>query len=343
MKERDLSIDFLRGLAIFTMIAANMAAYNYNEPHDFLFRLYGSFAAPTFIFISGLLIPLNLLKSKRPFHYFFQRGTLTILVAAILDVFAWHVLPFSSFDVLYVIGLSIILNYIIFQINLWFHLSIALIFILVSPIAQNIFGYNNSPFEIMISDDNLLQTWIEGPFIRNFLIEGWFPIFPWLGISFMGSFCGRFFYKSGAKNRERLFSYFGGILLTIGGSFWLLTNPKLITRSGYSELFYPPTLPYLITYLGLILFILGSHKFLLPKFMKQILAVFGQSSLLMYILHSFLIAYFFSVNFEPCSFIKFIQLYLVHAFILWWIAKFIQAMRPNLKNYPFIIRYLTGT
>ena len=50
---RDKTIDILRGLAIFTMIAANISPYVLIEPHPFWFRLYGSFAAPLFILISG--------------------------------------------------------------------------------------------------------------------------------------------------------------------------------------------------------------------------------------------------------------------------------------------------
>lgn len=49
MVMRDKTIDILRGLAIFTMIAANISPYVLIEPHPFWFRLYGSFAAPLFI------------------------------------------------------------------------------------------------------------------------------------------------------------------------------------------------------------------------------------------------------------------------------------------------------
>ncbi len=48
MVTRDKKIDILRGLAIFTMIAANISPYVLIEPHPFWFRLYGSFAAPLF-------------------------------------------------------------------------------------------------------------------------------------------------------------------------------------------------------------------------------------------------------------------------------------------------------
>ena len=47
--DRDIAIDIVRGLAIFTMVAANMAAYVLAEPHPFGLRLYGTFAAPLFL------------------------------------------------------------------------------------------------------------------------------------------------------------------------------------------------------------------------------------------------------------------------------------------------------
>ena len=56
---RDSTVDALRGLAIATMVAANLASLVLPEPHPFWFRLYGSFAAPTFILLSGMMVSLT--------------------------------------------------------------------------------------------------------------------------------------------------------------------------------------------------------------------------------------------------------------------------------------------
>ena len=53
---RDLSVDVLRGLAIVTMVAANLAAEMLRQPHPFWLRAYGSFAAPTFVVVAGMMV-----------------------------------------------------------------------------------------------------------------------------------------------------------------------------------------------------------------------------------------------------------------------------------------------
>src|SRR5260370_22227198 len=52
---RDVTIDVLRGLAIVTMVAANLAASALAKPHPFWFRLYGSFATPPVVRFAGAI------------------------------------------------------------------------------------------------------------------------------------------------------------------------------------------------------------------------------------------------------------------------------------------------
>ena len=88
--DRDHVIDVLRGLAIFTMVAANMAASVLAPPHPFWFRLYGSFAAPLFIFISGMMIAIVAAKRAHGLKYYFARGVMVILCGVFVDVFIWR-------------------------------------------------------------------------------------------------------------------------------------------------------------------------------------------------------------------------------------------------------------
>ncbi|MBI4356841.1 MAG: DUF1624 domain-containing protein [Gammaproteobacteria bacterium] len=74
MYTRDDHIDILRGIAIFTMVAANWAALILAEPHPFWLRAYGSIAAPLFVFIAGMMVALTEKKHHRTFKYFTHRG-----------------------------------------------------------------------------------------------------------------------------------------------------------------------------------------------------------------------------------------------------------------------------
>ena len=59
MKQRSHAVDALRGAAIVTMFAANLAGPCLRPPHPMWLRVYGSFAAPAFVFLAGLMTTLG--------------------------------------------------------------------------------------------------------------------------------------------------------------------------------------------------------------------------------------------------------------------------------------------
>src|SRR5215471_9562416 len=81
---RDVTIDVLRGLAIFLMVAANLAASSLEEPHPLWFRLYGSFAAPLFVLVSGMMVAYSTLRKGYGLRHFLARGAVVILIAVLL-------------------------------------------------------------------------------------------------------------------------------------------------------------------------------------------------------------------------------------------------------------------
>jgi uncharacterized membrane protein YeiB len=53
-RNRDSSIDILRGIAILTMVAANLSAACLEQPPPLAFRFYGTFAAPLFMILADI-------------------------------------------------------------------------------------------------------------------------------------------------------------------------------------------------------------------------------------------------------------------------------------------------
>src|SRR4051812_37681601 len=106
MEKRDFSVDILRGVAITTMVAANAAPGLLIEPHPMYFRLYGTFAAAIFTFLSGVMVSLGEASKNYGFNHYLLRGFLILMVGCLLDIIVWQKLPFISFDILYLIGLS---------------------------------------------------------------------------------------------------------------------------------------------------------------------------------------------------------------------------------------------
>ena len=133
----------------------------------------------------------------------------------------------------------------------------------------------------------------------------------------------------------------GLILLLIGIFTWAVYRPELFIREGYSELFYPPTVYYMMTYLGLILILLPLAFKTQQNKLLTWLSVYGRSSLLVYILHTvFIIIVFYQI--EPVSFVPFVGLYLCHAAVLWLICFGVQHFKKN-RKFPFFLNFILGS
>jgi len=374
MKQRDVSIDVLRGIAIFTMIAANMAPYNYLEPHPFLFRIFGSVAAPMFVFLAGMMVSYTATIKSHPLKYYLKRGVVTILMAACIDSFIWDIFPFITYDVLYVIGLAMPLIYFFIKLKRTYQVLLIVSIFILTPFLQYYFGYSESPSELSFHDEegNLLswnqmsETLQTISIWKQFLIEGWFPLFPWIGVSLLGAFVGSFKFKLSPQDFNRNVGIAGALMFVTGLAYWIIQMPyiytnehfdgaahsaqfwnTLLTREGYSELFYPPTLFYFMTFLGAILMLIPTMYKLQNNTVLQHLTVFGKSSMLVYLLHTIFIATIFSNedfilgNIGQHNLLGFTGLFLLHAIVLWLICFGWQKFKKG-KQFPFLINFIFG-
>jgi uncharacterized membrane protein len=342
MIKRDITIDILRGLAIFTMVAANMAGPVLVEPHPFLFRFYGSFAAPLFILISGMMVVLTTQTKDHNLKYFLVRGMLIIAVGALIDIFIWKIYPFTTVDVLYLIGISLPLAYLFQRLNTASQCFIVISIFFFTPFLQHFFGYADYPSEFFFStgaptiiienQTNILNHW---------LIDGWFPIFPWLGFSLLGVIFAniRLKYKTFGQS---VFFLTGILLLVFGIVIWYFYQGKFLTRAGYSEVFYPPTPGYMISAVGLIvlLFFIVDHK---HSFMAyRPLQALGESAIFMYILHLLLIEFVIVPVWPKENFQTFLLLYIALSLLLILIGYGLRYLKIKWKDQPFIIRFVLG-
>ncbi len=342
MVNRDKTIDILRGLAIFTMVAANMAGPVLAEPHPFWFRLYGSFAAPLFILISGMMVAITTQTKGHDLKYFLTRGLLIIAVGALIDMLIWKIYPFTTVDVLYLIGISLPLAYLFQRLNSLFQWLIVISIFLLTPLLQNIFGYADYPTEFLFPSGELTiiienQTNI----INHWLTDGWFPIFPWLGFSLLGVILANLRLKY--KTFGGTFIFLIGIFILVSGSIiWYFNPGKFLIRAGYSEVFYPPVYGYIISAIGLIilLFSIVDHK---PSIIiYDPLQALGECALFMYILHLSLIEYVIVPVWSKVNFQTFLGIYISLSLVLILIAYILRFCKAKWKNLPFIIRFLIG-
>jgi uncharacterized membrane protein len=341
-RQRDETIDVLRGLAIFTMVAANMAAVVLVEPHPFALRAYGSFAAPLFIFLSGMMVAHTSRARSHPFSYFALRGVLVVLVGALLDVLLYSIYPFIEMDVLYLIGLGLAAAYLLLRCSRSAGLTISVLILLLTPILHATVGYRRLPTEIELFHGLQRQTVLD--VVRNWFVDGYFPVFPWLGFSFLGALSHdirRRFRPFSLRRHFRGLAVSGGVLVS-GILVWRAFPGTLFTRWGYSELFYPPTIGYLLTALGVIALLFFIVDGIATKPLLAPLRVLGRTSLFMYILHLVVIDQVMERLWTNVSLRWFLVLYVATAGALILVAFGVRAVMDRWKRSPFLVRFVLG-
>ena len=332
MKDRQLHLDVIRGIAIFTMIFANSAPYFLEGPYPYWFRLIGTFAAPVFICITGFLLGKNQNGSNKKIII---RGLLTILVAVLIDLFTWKSMPFTSYDVLYLIGFGVCLFplYSRLKKGLLLIMSVAMI-VLPQLVFMN--DYRSAMSEFKLVDTPISEIFNS---LQALVLDGWFPLFPWLGLMMLATWTGRFHPE--IHNKRNSNSIFGAVLIFLFGLIFMYYQQK-ITRNDYSELFYPPDLMYMTTAVAL-LYLLWNYK---EKFNHKIfipLSWLGRSSLFFYILHGAFIVYILPSIFPYLDKNYWILLLLFQVSIF-----IIAALMTLLKNrkfwnkMPMIMKFLFG-
>lgn len=302
MAGRDPSVDVLRGLAVVTMVAANMAPYSLEAPHPILLRVIGSFAAPTFVFLAGMMVG-GPSRAGRVGHALRRAATLFV-VAAVIDVGCWHIVPFEGFDVLYLLALALPLASMCLAVEPRTHAILAVSIVVLTPMFRARLGYGP-----------LLPPSEPWPFWRRWLVDGWFPVFPWLGVALLGTLVAR----TSVARAPRVQGLAGAGLALVGLVTLIVKPPVLVTRAGYSELFYPPTLGVLCLAIGALFGLLAAIPHARKLVQLEWLEVYGRASLLMYVVHTVLIAYVFK-NLGPRRVPGFLALYAVHLTVLWAVA-----------------------
>jgi uncharacterized membrane protein len=343
---RDVSVDLLRGLAIAVMVAANLVPFLLVPPAPFWLRVLASVAAPLFIFLSGMMVALSSRMKKHTFSYFLLRGGFVFLLGALLDLLARGAVPFLDFDVLYLIGISLPLSYLFLKLDLRERMLVFLSIIVITPLIQVFFGYSGLPLQVPLIPVLTGAAFPAGTdILRQWLIEGWFPIFPWLAVALLGAHTGTFrWQENGIRSFvDRNLALPGGGALVIGVLFsYFLPGPAL-TPYGYVELFYPPTMGFLLFITGLMvcLFILADGLVTTPWTLEP-LQVLGQCSLAIYVVHTLIIELLIRPLQLQVSLPLYLIAYLLFIAVMTLLAYGIRSLRLRLDHPPFIVRVLIG-
>jgi len=338
---RDAGVDRLRGLAIFTMVAANLAGSILQEPHPFAFRLYGTFAAPLFIMLAGYMVGMRS-RNHPSLVAYGLRGGLILLVAALLDALMWREWPFRGFDVLYVIGFSMPVAYLAARLSERFQWMLVLVFFMLTPILQTLYGYNPAYPDISLESVSFAGYCLQWrATMHHLFVDGWFPVFPWMGFALLGV-CLQ-------SVRHRLQSRFlplllrsGPFMLMAGILSWLAHPWPLSTRDGYSELFYPPTMGYLMTATGVVFCAFALALTTSQAAILKPLQVLGQCALFLYIFHYAVIHFYFEPAWGHVPFPSFVLAYAILLALVFAAAYGVAVLKSRMGRMPFLLKFLLG-
>jgi uncharacterized membrane protein len=279
---RNKTLDNLRGVAILIMIMANSWPYVYPFDECPLFlRVLFSTAAPIFVYISGYV---NGFQVKDITKKNALKRPLQILVLAILiDLFVWNIVPFVTFDVLYLIAISmIVLNFLMeLNKNYFVLMTLGLLSFNTFLVNKYDFDFSEISFTNDLSDYNVINV------LQHFLYDGWFPIFPWMGVFYLGYFISKY----ELIKKHNLYLFVGLLFLSI---YVLLISIDFQSiqplRKGYTELFYPLTGSFWFYLVGLLSILTYFIK--RGKLCYKSLSILGTYSLPIYVLHTIVISFF---------------------------------------------------
>jgi len=264
---RDRSIDVLRGLSIVIMFYAHILPYYIGSISFFkVERILCSIAAPIFLFLLG-----HNFSKVINFRKLLIRGFLILFLAIFIDGVIFLINPFYSFDILYLIGISVFILGIINHLSYKFKIIFSSFILIISIIYHFLGFYKFSIYERIIgSQIDLIGS------ISNMFFNGWFPIFPWIIFPVFGNLVKNYNFIKDLKNWTFL-------PLTVLSGFFLYNNIYPL-RSFSVEVFYPPNLIFIVFSFCVIIFI-WKIKSLLDNSMFNFLAQMGRVSLLLYIVH----------------------------------------------------------
>ena len=350
---RDDTIDIVRGAALVTMIFANLAGYILSEPHPLACRLFGTFAAPTFVLLSGMMVGRSTDEKQYPFGYFLRRGLLlAIATGLVLDLWILGLVPFVTTDILYLIAIAMPLTAALHKrFWLWRCVAIALVFG-GTWLLQDTFGYWKwvSYFPLFYDDGTLqpigdeLKLFLGWPFLREVFIDGWFPVFPWVGFALLGSLFASLRWRSRLLadcSKGPVFLLAIAILLG-GAAIWYRYPGPLYVRYGFSEMFYPPTLGFSITALGVVLCIFAAIDRNPHLFFYHPIRTMGRCSLAIYLLHFAIIERVILDRVEEVDLLEYFQWYAAVLAACIAVAYLVLLLKKIWKPMPFLLRFFLG-
>ena len=316
------SIDVMRGLVIILMIVDHVRERFFyhimiGDPINievasnglFFTRLTSHLCAPTFVFLAGLSAWLyansSLGEKRSPSYFLFTRGLFLVALEILLINQSWFgaIPPETVYlQVIWAIGVSMIALSVLVRLPYWAILTTGFVII---------FGHNAltsitfTPGEIGYTLWTILHD-------RGFIYEGEaiaikasYPVLPWIGVILLGYALGPLYASTmSSDHRTRKLLLLGVVCFVIlvilrGLNIYGETLPWIVGENIVDTVIsflnftkYPPSLDFLLLALGVCLLLLSwlDNK---RNAMTQFLQTFGQAPMFIYVLHLYVLLFFY--------------------------------------------------
>jgi uncharacterized membrane protein len=320
MKHRYVALDWMRGI-VMVLMAIDHASGAFNKGRlftdsaffyrsgmslpalQFFNRWITHICAPTFLFLAGTSLALSVERREKAGEsnasidrYLLTRGLLIALLDPILISRFWGYGGSTAFQVLYAIGLSLILMIPLRRVKTAWLLGTSIGFILLSELVTGVLFSLNHDQPTVIG-----VLMIHGGLLPHLTVS--YPVFPWLAVMMLGFAFGKELLRIRGSGSTR---WPPEKILLVSGAASLLVFGIVRGLNGYGNMTlfrddgsliqwlhvskYPPSLSFLTLELGLmgvilsLLFRLQGKAGGARRLWNPIL-VFGQTAFFFYVLH----------------------------------------------------------
>lgn len=190
-------LDALRGLAVVLMMQQHLLVWFWNHHwtdsvHQYQgyqllmgFNALGGLAAPLFVIVAGVGVSLYVHTHVRHSGVLFVRGAVLLVLGYALNFAVPSWFTPASWYVLHLIGSGLVWGVVMNHFSVRWQLLVAAVVMGLSPLLQHML---QTP--LLLSNARMGQGSLGGGVWRLILVEGHFPLFPWLGMFMMGQSAG---------------------------------------------------------------------------------------------------------------------------------------------------------
>jgi surface polysaccharide O-acyltransferase-like enzyme len=295
VKKRWISIDALRGLAVIFMLSQHMIYWLCSEVHSSLvvqaLGAMGGLAAPLFILIAGIGVEMAARRHENISRLLPARGIMIMGLGYLLNLLAPTWFSPGSWYILHMIGFAMITAPLLRKAP-----GGVLMIFLIAVLACTVILQNSLNTPLYLQNWHMASTGLSGGVLRLALVEGFFPVFPWIGFFLAGILAGRIILD---KKNSQLWIY-GCFFISV----WFLLSAVYFSGFEFTRHtpwirifkplanFYPALTPVTLLLMGSAILLLAGFLWLQSfrepgwiKKLKNFLAHPGRCSLTILIVH----------------------------------------------------------